>query len=73
MTDRIKEYNRDWRIYVIVAIGFAIDTAFIDDGDIYGTIIWLLLFTLVLVRKEIRFDIGDLFLFLGMFSYVLIS
>ena len=73
MTDRIKEYNRDWHIYVIVAIGFAIDTAFIDDGDIYGTIIWLLLFTLVLVRKEIRFDIGDLFLFLGMFSYVLIS
>ena len=58
---------------MIVAIAFAINTSFIDNKEIYITIIWLLLFVMVLIRKELSFDIGDLLLFVGMGTYALID
>ena len=72
MIEKLRNNNADWRIYIIIAVLFACNAAFIDDGDLYWTVIGILLFCLVLIRKKLSFDWGDLLIFAGMAGYGLI-
>ena len=65
MLKTIQNENRYWRIFFIITLIFAIDSAFIPGNSRYWAVMGILFADILFLRKEIRLGWLDLLIFLG--------
>ncbi len=72
MLEEIRKSDKDWRIYLIMIVVFALDYYFSPESDMLQAVVIILTICLIVLRKEIRLDWGDMIIFLCMGSMDLI-